>query len=375
MPCCTYLSEGECCKPTSDDELNSLLSEVRAVTGEDWRIRESLYPSHRWFRRSTVIKRYTLFHGIGCTEFQIINFYRPDLKDWSINTNNEAGYVAAYLYGVLSAVRERPAGETENKGAVPGTSLEERIDKNNLEHGPTRRKSTQSEDAAWAEVERLQDRLKTEEGRTVYFSNVVREYHRAVHRFWLGKNIPGRYRQGELLGLLIDYAEGIWTPPPENNLEHGPQAVAAGMRTTSALGEGADSNNWEAELKHLPYPCTSEAVKDFIRAVVLPGAESEQRKLVVYYEGQLNLLRGGLDKLMGDNERLRATIASLTAEAEAGKRDHEAMNVLRAGIVTQLVSWPFTHGLSWFCGGGYHRDPADAVLAERDRLNKEGKST
>lgn len=109
MCICTYLSEGEFTKPTSDKELNALLAEVRQAThgSEDWRIEERTYEVSRWFRRPTTIKLYVLYHMVNHIEFQIINFYRPDLGENSINIMNTAGHVAAYLYGILAAVNQR----------------------------------------------------------------------------------------------------------------------------------------------------------------------------------------------------------------------------------------------------------------------------
>lgn len=106
MPICTYLDQYDCTEETSDDELNSLLADVREATGDDWRIRESEYEVHRWFRRPLIKRRYTLYRQTVGSEFQIMNFYRPDLVQLqSINTVNGAEHVAAYLYGVLAGVK------------------------------------------------------------------------------------------------------------------------------------------------------------------------------------------------------------------------------------------------------------------------------
>ena len=106
MPCCTYLNySDDCTKPTSDDELNAILAEVRHATGEDWRVSETIWMKHRWFRKPLEMKSYELYSHVCQGEFQVVNFYRPDLEDeWcpSINITNSAGYVVAYLYGVLA---------------------------------------------------------------------------------------------------------------------------------------------------------------------------------------------------------------------------------------------------------------------------------
>lgn len=111
MPCCTYLSGDEYTKPTSDSELNDLLRCVREATGDDWRIGEQEFVVRRWFRRQKVVKQYTLYNHVASVEFQIVNFYRPDREDNSINMINDAGFVAAYLYGVLAGVQTTQHGD------------------------------------------------------------------------------------------------------------------------------------------------------------------------------------------------------------------------------------------------------------------------
>ncbi len=105
MPCCTYLNDGEYTKPTGDVELNRLLAEVRDKTGEDWRIAETNWVNRRWFHRTTTMQTYELYCHVSGPEFQIINFYRPDHGDWSINHSNQAAHVAAFLYGVLAGIQ------------------------------------------------------------------------------------------------------------------------------------------------------------------------------------------------------------------------------------------------------------------------------
>ncbi len=108
MPCCTYLNTDDYTKPTSDDELNSMLREVRNATGEDWRVGETTWIKCRWFRKPVEMKTYELYSHVSGPEYQVVNFYRPDLEDkWlpSINHSNTVGYVVAYLYGVLAGVQ------------------------------------------------------------------------------------------------------------------------------------------------------------------------------------------------------------------------------------------------------------------------------
>ena len=108
MPCCTYLSDNEHTTETTDKELNELLAEVRKLTGHDWRMREMVSVRKRLFRKPTTRKYYMLYSHVAAIEFQIINFYRPERKDevfGSMNFVNDAGYLAAFFYGLLEGVR------------------------------------------------------------------------------------------------------------------------------------------------------------------------------------------------------------------------------------------------------------------------------
>jgi len=93
---CTYLSDTDYTQPTTDKEINTLLAEVRKQTKCDWRVGEEIYKC--WWYTS---KRYTLYNHTRGVEFQIVNFYRPE-STGSIHTNVDAGYIAAYFYGLLS---------------------------------------------------------------------------------------------------------------------------------------------------------------------------------------------------------------------------------------------------------------------------------
>jgi hypothetical protein len=103
---CTYLEGDEHLDKLSDAELNQLWAEVRQRTGEDWRVAELVRVRRRWFRQPRVAKAYELFHHIAGSEFQIINFYRPDRRGNSINPVNEAAFIAAYFYGLLAGLRK-----------------------------------------------------------------------------------------------------------------------------------------------------------------------------------------------------------------------------------------------------------------------------
>ena len=99
MPMCTYLNDTDHTEPTSDQEINTLLKEVRQLTCNDWRVAEEI--TRGWFNH--VYKAYTLYNHVQGPEFQIVNFYEPNSsKDNSIHTAVGAECIAAYFYGLLS---------------------------------------------------------------------------------------------------------------------------------------------------------------------------------------------------------------------------------------------------------------------------------
>ncbi len=133
MPICTYLEENQHRSLTNDSELNRLLIDVRIATGRDWRLRETITLRRRWFRKPVEVRRYTLYLHTTGAEFQIMNFYRPENgSEWlpSINTMNDAGYIAAYFYGLLAgtdgeASRLRTALQGIVDDDAAGVSLED----------------------------------------------------------------------------------------------------------------------------------------------------------------------------------------------------------------------------------------------------------
>jgi len=104
MPITTFLSQNDYTQATSSSELNELLARVRKNTGKDWRICEhkfteitGIWPFLK--RKKRIL--YSVYVEFMPPEFQIINFYREDTGT-SINESNEAGFVAAYFYGILA---------------------------------------------------------------------------------------------------------------------------------------------------------------------------------------------------------------------------------------------------------------------------------
>jgi len=93
MPVVTYLTENECTKSTSDEELNNLLSEIREKTKKDWRINERVFTTYFFFKKSKVEKFFTLYNNTFSCEFQIINLGHHGLDT-----------VKAYLLGYLGGL-------------------------------------------------------------------------------------------------------------------------------------------------------------------------------------------------------------------------------------------------------------------------------
>lgn len=115
MPMCTYLGETQHTRPTADAELNSLLAEVRAATGDDWRIGEHESLRLVPFRGTRVKRTYTLYAHVSGGEFQVLNL-----------RGNTVGTVEAFLYGVLAG--RKPIAALEKTHASDLDALCETID-------------------------------------------------------------------------------------------------------------------------------------------------------------------------------------------------------------------------------------------------------
>lgn len=99
MPAFTYLGEHDHTQPTDHKELDKTLTELRKLTGEDWRIGSWIYRTGcLWWREE--YPHYSLYVGVGSGEFQIINFYR-DGTDWSINPDVSAELLMAFMLGYI----------------------------------------------------------------------------------------------------------------------------------------------------------------------------------------------------------------------------------------------------------------------------------
>lgn len=108
MTCTTFLHDGELNVPTSNNELNSILKEIRQKSGEDWQIIERSVEIHepfwKFWKPVKWRKSYELYKFVGgIGPWQQINFYR-DNTDWSINLSNPAELVMAFLYGMLAGM-------------------------------------------------------------------------------------------------------------------------------------------------------------------------------------------------------------------------------------------------------------------------------
>lgn len=104
MSCFTYLSANDCLTPVSNDEINTRLAAVRNLSGGDWRVQEFVN-YHRPFPYHRQVKyiRYSLYYGVGVSEFQIINFYLG--HDWSINQVVSDQILLNYLMGLINGIQ------------------------------------------------------------------------------------------------------------------------------------------------------------------------------------------------------------------------------------------------------------------------------
>lgn len=100
MAVCTYLRGDEYLTPTSNNDLNKLLAELRQKTGRDWRLRERINETGAlWWKRER--KLYCLFLFVGGNpffgdEYQIINL-----------GHNDAETVEAYMLGWLEGLEKK----------------------------------------------------------------------------------------------------------------------------------------------------------------------------------------------------------------------------------------------------------------------------
>lgn len=95
MVCTTTLSKHEQNIPTQDDELNSLVSEVRETTGRNWQIEERAYRKGFLWNKKTYYLYYLLVEVGGALPFQIIT---------CVNSAREA---KCYLLGILSGYKAK----------------------------------------------------------------------------------------------------------------------------------------------------------------------------------------------------------------------------------------------------------------------------
>lgn len=106
----TFLHDGELNIPTSNSDLNSLLQEIRQVTGKDWQVIERQFErrwSWRHFRKVPRPPHYELYIYVGgMGPWQMINFYRDGATS-SINVCNGAELLIAFFYGILSGAAYR----------------------------------------------------------------------------------------------------------------------------------------------------------------------------------------------------------------------------------------------------------------------------
>lgn len=105
MICTTWLGEREYTAPVSDTELQKLLEQVRAATGEDYRLHEHIYTTGRlWWKKSGVY--YEIYAGIRghdgtVYEHQVLNFYRGSGES-TLPGGWDCTAVSTFFYGTLN---------------------------------------------------------------------------------------------------------------------------------------------------------------------------------------------------------------------------------------------------------------------------------
>lgn len=93
MPICVFDTRPQ--ERLNDTELDALIFKV----GDEWTVREHRFTQGRF--RKKVVFHYSLLKALGGRESQLINFYIPGSEN-SINTAVPAGYIVAYLYGIIA---------------------------------------------------------------------------------------------------------------------------------------------------------------------------------------------------------------------------------------------------------------------------------
>jgi hypothetical protein len=108
MPATTYLGEHEATQPTGDADIDELLTEVREVTGEDWRCERFEFDVGLlwWSKRRQIFTLYKRVDTarLGSGEYQIINFAPDVVGGWSINHEAQRSRIIAYLHGMLGGL-------------------------------------------------------------------------------------------------------------------------------------------------------------------------------------------------------------------------------------------------------------------------------
>ena len=119
MVCTTFLHDSELNVRTSNDEINTMLAEVREATGKDWQVVERTHTASKGFlfwKKKFTYRSYELYVYVGgMGPWQVINFYRdaPVGQFKSINFSNSAELVVAFFYGIMSGVWSERNKETQ----------------------------------------------------------------------------------------------------------------------------------------------------------------------------------------------------------------------------------------------------------------------
>ena len=97
----TFLHDGELNQVLPDPNVQTLLDEVRKLTGEDWQIVKHVIEYRKWFK-TTYVDSYGLYLYVGgMGPWQQINFYSSP-EEFSINTHVSLGTISNFLMGICN---------------------------------------------------------------------------------------------------------------------------------------------------------------------------------------------------------------------------------------------------------------------------------
>lgn len=117
MVCTTFLHDSELNQVLPDPNVQTLLDEVRSLTGEDWQIvSTTIELKTKFWQKRKFLTLYSLCRYVGgLGPWQQLNFYSSP-EEFSINTLVDIGTISNYLMGICNGFdsknRQLRAAET-----------------------------------------------------------------------------------------------------------------------------------------------------------------------------------------------------------------------------------------------------------------------